>query len=139
VTPPGAAPLAADFPALTVADGGRARTFAHFDPGLAVTTKYVVSLNLVGAPRVGLNPVVATLHRMQDMMTFPPVEDAALHLAPWMPSMGHGSPGSVDPAHTTLGRYAGQLSFSMPGEWETTLTIERGGATIGAPRFTTEF
>jgi hypothetical protein len=62
-----------------------------------------------------------------------------MHLEPWMPSMGHGSPGSVDPAHTTLGRYAGQLSFSMPGEWETTVTISRGATTVGAPRFATEF
>jgi hypothetical protein len=56
-----------------------------------------------------------------------------------MPSMGHGSPGSVDPAHTALGRYAGQLSFSMPGDWETTLTVSRGGAVLGAPKFATRF
>jgi hypothetical protein len=139
VTPPAGAIVEAAFPSLAVADSGRARTFTHFDPDAVTTTKYVASLNFAAAPRVGLNPVVATLHRMQDMMTFVPVEDAALRLEPWMPSMAHGSPGSVDPSHTTLGRYAGELSFSMPGEWETTLTISRGGATLGTPRFTTTF
>jgi hypothetical protein len=139
VTPPAGATVDAAFPSLAVADSGRAKTFAHFDPVAVATTKYVASLNFGAAPRVGLNPVVATLHRMQDMMTFVPVEDAAMHLEPWMPSMGHGSPGSVDPAHGTLGRYAGELSFSMPGTWETTVTISRGGTTVGAPKFATTF
>jgi hypothetical protein len=139
VTPPGGAAVEAAFPSLAVAESGRARTFSHFDPDTSTTTKYVASLNLVAAPRVGLNPVVATLHRMQDMMTFVPIEDAAMRLEPWMPSMAHGSPGSVDPAHTMLGRYAGQLSFSMPGDWETTLTVSRGGATLAAPKFATTF
>jgi hypothetical protein len=139
VTPPGGAAVEAAFPSLAVAESGRARTFSHFDPDTSTTTKYVASLNLVAAPRVGLNPVVATLHRMQDMMTFVPIEDAAMRLEPWMPSMAHGSPESVDPAHTMLGRYAGQLSFSMPGDWETTLTVSRGGATLAAPKFATTF
>lgn len=139
VTRPAAATVVATFPSLAVSDAGRARTFQHFDPEAVATSKYVASLNFRAAPRVGLNPVVATLHRMQDRMTFVPVTDAAMALDPQMSSMGHGSPGSVDPVSTTLGRYEGQLSFSMAGEWETTLTIARGGVAIGAPRFTTSF
>jgi hypothetical protein len=27
----------------------------------------------------------------------------------------------------------------MPGDWETTLTISRGGSPIGAPKFATTF
>ena len=47
---------------------------------------------------IGLNPVVVTLHESTDMgMTFTPVNDAAIALDPQMPSMGHGSPGSVNP------------------------------------------
>jgi hypothetical protein len=139
VTRPASAPVEASFPALAVADSGCAKTFTHFDPDDAVTSKYVASLDFRAAPRVGLNPVVATLHRMEDMMTFVPVTDATMALDPQMTSMGHGSPGSVDPTPTTLGRYEGQLSFSMAGTWETTVTISQDGATLGAPKFTTTF
>jgi hypothetical protein len=139
VTRPGSGPVVASFPSLAVADSGRARTFTWFDPDLTVTTKYVSSLDLEAAPKVGLNPVVVTLHRMQDMMTFVSVDDAAITLDPQMPSMGHGSPGSVDPAFASSGLYRGQLSFSMAGDWETTVTFKRSGVTIGAPKFTTTF
>lgn len=118
----GAAPAEASFPALAVAETGRARAFA------AGMSEYVLSLNFEAPPRVGLNPVIVTLHETQDMgMTFAAVDDATLALDPQMPSMGHGSPGSVDPAPISLGRYRGQLSFSMPGTWETTVTVGRNG------------
>lgn len=139
VARPGSAPVEASFPSLTVADSGCGKTFSYTDPDTSAVTKYVASLNFAAAPRVGLNPVVVTLHRMQDMMTFVPVDDAVLALDPQMPSMGHGSPGSVDPTLSSPGVYEGQLSFSMAGEWETTVTVSRAGVTVGAPRFVTTF
>lgn len=139
VTRPGAATLEASFPALDVADSGRAKSFSYTEPGASTATKYVASLNLEAEPKVGLNPVVVTLHRMEDMMTFVPVDDAAIALDPQMPSMGHGSPGSVDPTLTSAGDYEGQLSFAMAGEWLTTVTFSRGGAVIGAPQFAIAF
>ncbi len=139
VARPGAEPVQASFPLLTVADTGRVRTFTYTDPVSAVATKYVSSLNFMAAPTVGLNPIVFTLHYKQDMTTFPSVDDAQILLDPEMPSMGHGSPGSVDPTLIAPGRYQGQLSFSMAGEWQTTVTLERAGATIGAPVFATTF
>lgn len=139
VTPAGSAAVEASFPTLPVADSGRAKTFSYTDPVTSAVTKYVASLNLEAAPRVGLNPVLLTLHRMQDMMTFAPVDDATLVLDPQMPSMGHGSPGSVNPTLTSAGVYAGQLSFSMAGDWVTTATVSRGGVAVGAPTFATTF
>ena len=139
VTRPGADAVEASFPSLTIADSGCARTFAYFDPVLTATTKYVSSLNFEAAPKVGLNPVVVTLHRMEDMMTFVPVDDATVALDPQMPSMGHGSPGSVDPSLASSGIYEGKLSFSMAGDWETTVTFRRSGVIIGTPKFTTSF
>lgn len=139
VTRPGATTAEASFEALTVADSGRAKVFSFTAPGAAAATKVVTSLNFTAPPRVGLNPVIVTLHTMQDALTFAPIEDAELALDPQMPSMGHGSPGSVDPTHSSLGRYEGKLSFSMAGPWETTLTISRGGTTLGAPKFETSF
>jgi hypothetical protein len=73
------------------------------------------------------------------MMTFVPVNDATLVLDPEMPSMGHGSPDSVDPTLTASGRYEGSLSFSMTGLWETTVTVSEAGVVLGAPVFTTNF
>lgn len=90
-------------------------------------------------PKIGLNPIVFTLHKMQDMMTFVPVDDATLVFDPEMPSMGHGSSGSVNPTATSLGRYEGQLSFSMAGTWDTTVTVSQAGVTLGTPMFTTTF
>jgi hypothetical protein len=128
--------------ALPVADGGRARTIGWWDPVESTTAKFVTSLNLVAPPRVGLNPVIVTLHRMEnDMMTFAPVVDAAMMLHPWMVGgMSHGAEGSVDPTPVDdFGRYAGQLAFSMRGEWETTVTISRGEDVLDTPKFTTSF
>jgi hypothetical protein len=129
----------ASFPLLVVADSGRSKVFTYTDPVTATATKYVSSMNFAGAPQVGLNPIVFTLHRMQDMTTFPSVDDAVITLDPQMPSMGHGSPGSIDPTLTAPGRYEGKLSFSMTGEWKTTTTIQVGGVVLGAPVFTTTF
>jgi hypothetical protein len=135
----GAAAVAASFPALAVAESGRAKTFTWTDPDTAVTTKYVASLNLDAPAAVGVNPVTVTLHRMVDMMTFASVDDAALALDPQMPSMGHGAPGSVNPMLSSPGVYGGAVAYSMAGTWETTLTVTRGGVTLGAPVFTTTF
>lgn len=129
----------ASFPLLLVADSGRAKVLSYTDPATSTLTKYQASLNFVGAPQVGLNPIVFTLHRMQDMTTFPSVDDAVITLDPQMPSMGHGSPGSVDPTLTAPGRYEGQLSFSMTGEWKTTVSLQRAGVVLGTPVFTTNF
>ncbi len=104
------------------AAGGRRRCKSSLCS--ATATKYVVSLNFDAAPRVGLNPVTVTVHRMQDMTTFVPVTDAQITMTPDMPSMTHGSPGSINPTHTSMGRYSGKLSFSMPGDWVTTFSIQ---------------
>ncbi len=139
VTPPASAKVTVSFPTLTVIDTGLAKPFTD----TATSTKYVMSLNFRAAPVVGLNPIVVTLHRMQDMMTFPPVDDAAIHLDPQMTSMGHGSTGTVDPTWVSSGVYEGQLSFSMAGEWVTTATVSRSSVEItdplNRPKFTVVF
>jgi hypothetical protein len=127
------------FDSLNVVDTGRAKTFSTTDSTGATEHKYVASLNFVAAPTVGLNPVVLTVHEMQDMFTFAPIEDATITLDPQMPSMGHGSPGSENPTPTTLGQYSGKVSLSMSGTWEITANIARAGAVIGAPKFSIMF
>jgi hypothetical protein len=139
VVQPGATAVEARFEALNVADSNRSQVFTYTDPVTGAASKYVSSLNLTASPKIGLNPIVFTLHQMQDMMTFVPVNDATLALDPEMPSMGHGSPGSVPPAFTAPGRYEGSLSFSMTGQWETTVTVSEAWVVLGAPVFTTNF
>jgi hypothetical protein len=139
ITQPGSGAVAASFPQLTVIESGRLQAFAYTDPVTTVATKYFTSLNFVNPPKIGLNPIVFTVHFRQDMMTFPSVDDAEIALDPEMPAMGHGSPGSVNPSLSAPGRYEGQLSFSMAGQWQTAVTIVRGGVTVGAPMFATTF
>lgn len=140
--PAPAAEVSFDFPSLTVTDSGRAARFSYADPVTSAVTKYVMSLNFEAAPAVGLNPIVVTLHGTQDDgMTFAPVDDAAFALDPQMPSMGHGSTGSVDPTLASPGVYRGRLSFSMAGDWVTTVAVSRGGVAIAtpSPTFATTF
>lgn len=133
-------PAVATFDPITIADSGCAKVWIHTDPATSVQTRYVMSMDFVAAPKVGLNPVVVTLHTREDMMTFPPVEGATFTLDPQMPSMGHGSPGSVNPTPTGVpGVYEGQLSFSMTGPWETTVTVRRGDVVVGTQKFSVTF
>jgi hypothetical protein len=136
---PGAAKVEAVFPKMNVTDSGRSATFLYTDPVTSVATKYVVSMNFASAPKVGLNPIIISVNSKQDMMTFPPVDGLQFILDPQMPSMGHGSPGSVNPTPTTSGLYSGKLSFSMTGPWETTVTISKDGVELGKPVFKTTF
>lgn len=121
--------------ALTVAAGkDLARAFPSTAGG------YVLALEFLAPVAVGLNPVAVTLHETGDGgMTFAPVTDATLALDPQMPSMGHGSPGSVDPTLVEPGGYEGRLSLSMTGAWEITVTARRAGAVVGAPLFSVSF
>jgi YtkA-like len=138
VSRPGAAPVDATFPSLAVVDTGCAKTFSYTDPDTSAVTKYVASMDLKEKARVGLNPIVFTLHRAQGM-SFVPVDDALLTLDPQMPSMGHGSPGSVNPTLRSSAVYEGSVSFSMAGDWQTTVSVSRSGVTLGAPKFATSF
>jgi hypothetical protein len=122
-------PATVTFPSLDVKTGkDLARRFR------SGASEYVIALEFQARLQVGLNPVVVTLHATEDGgATFGPVNDATLALDPEMPSMGHGSPGSVNPVRTADGWYEGELSFSMQGDWLTTITVKRDGVVVGAP------
>ena len=129
LTPSGGSPVAASFPALTVTDTGYGKSFA-VGTGMAATS-YVLSMNFASAPVVGLNPIAVRLYSSNDTgMTFTPVDDASIAIDPWMPSMGHGSAGNVNPTLVASGLYEGKVSFSMTGAWETRVTVSRAGATL---------
>jgi copper chaperone NosL len=51
------------------------------------------------------------------------VNDLAIEIEPWMPSMNHGSPGNKHPEHFAEGRYRGQVHFTMSGHWVVHVTF----------------
>jgi hypothetical protein len=129
VTPPPGGTAADVTLPITVAANtttGGARTFTLGTGTMA--ERYVVSMNATATQMVGPNPITVTVYRSTDMsMTFTPVNDATVTVDPQMPSMGHGSSGSVNPTFVASGAYQGQLNYSMPGAWETTVTVNRPG------------
>lgn len=97
---------------------------------------YIVTMACMCGAAVGMNDIEFLVHRKQDMMTFPPVEDLTLVMTPDMPSMGHGSPNNADPTHRDNGHYEGRVNFTMTGEWRIRLELKRGDATVAQTSFT---
>lgn len=98
--------------------------------------RYTVIVHFAAPPKVGLNPYRVAVHRVSsDMLSFDPVSDATLKGTPEMPSMGHGSPGNVDPSGVGGGFYEGKLNLTMPGDWRLNLAVSLGGKSIGTAVF----
>jgi len=47
-----------------------------------------------------------------------------------MLSMGHSSPGNVNPTYTDIGHYKGKVAFSMSGLWRVYMNIKRNNVTV---------
>lgn len=99
-------------------------------PGVWKITKYPMSLVLQDSWKVGLNTFEFTIHKMENMMSFPAVTDMIVEIEPEMPSMGHGSTNNVNPVHTSNGHYAGTVNFTMTGDWRVHLKLSRDGRLI---------
>ncbi|MEK7392425.1 MAG: FixH family protein [Fibrobacterota bacterium] len=85
--------------------------------------KRVVAMRKPASPVVGLNDLEFTVHKMKDMMSFPADTGAKVAFDPTMPSMGHGSPNNVQPAHVGKGHFTGKANFTMTGDWRLSMTI----------------
>jgi hypothetical protein len=94
--------------------------------------KYVVAYVDPHHPKVGINDMVAGVWKMQDMMTFPVVDNFKLKIDPRMPSMGnHSSPNNVDLTQTVAGDlYNGKLSLTMTGYWKINLQLLNASGTV---------
>lgn len=98
--------------------------------------KYIVTLNFAGAPKVGKNPFVLTVHERAGMMGgFPAVSDLAVTVTPEMPTMGHGSSGNVDPVHDRDGNYRGEVNLTMSGLWTLDFVFARDGVELGQVQY----
>lgn len=95
-------------------------------PGTWTITKYPMSLVKPDNWKVGNNNFEVTVHTMASMMSFPCCTDLSIEITPEMPSMGHGSPNNVNPAHVANGHYAGTVNFTMTGAWRINMVIKKG-------------
>lgn len=87
--------------------------------------KYIVAFVNPTEPKVAVNDFTAGVWKMENMMSFPVVDNYTLKIDPRMPSMGnHSSPNNLDAIQTTSGGlYNGKLSLTMTGYWKINLQL----------------
>jgi len=87
--------------------------------------RYIVAMIDPKNPKVALNDMTVGVYKMENMMSFPKVNQYKLKIDPRMPSMGnHGSPNNVDLTQSaSTGLYNGKLSLTMTGYWKINLQL----------------
>lgn len=103
-------------------DTAKYKTFTAADG----TRLYLSYIN-PASPIIGINDFEFTIHKRNTMMDFPPDDSYTCQIYPWMPSMGHGSPNNVNPVNTGNGHYNGDVNFTMSGDWQIKVYIDKGG------------
>ncbi len=88
-------------------------------------TRYVLTMTAPTEPKVAVNDFTAMLFKMENMMTFPVVENYKIIVDPRMPGMGnHSSPNNEDLSYdAALKMYKGKLSLTMTGYWKINLKL----------------
>ena len=94
--------------------------------------RYILAYVNPKDPKVATNDFQAVLYKMEDMMTFPVVENYKVTVDPRMPSMGnHSSPNNQDMVYNPSSKmYEGKLSFTMTGYWKINLKLLNGNDEI---------
>lgn len=87
-------------------------------------SRYIVAM-MPMTPEVAVNDFSAMVFKMENMMTFPAVENYTISIDPRMPSMGnHSSPNNEDLSYdASSGMYKGKLSLTMTGYWKINLKL----------------
>ncbi len=87
--------------------------------------RYILALIEPQNPEVKINDIIVGLYKMENMMSFPVVENFKINLDPRMPSMGnHSSPNNQDMVYNaTTKMYDGKLSLTMTGYWKLNLML----------------
>ncbi len=88
-------------------------------------TKYVLAFVNPKDPKVAINDMQAVLYKMENMMSFPIVENYKITVDPRMPGMGnHSSPNNQDLTYNAATKmYNGKLSLTMTGYWKINLKL----------------
>ena len=95
-------------------------------------SRYIVALIAPKAPSIAINNMKVGLFKMENMMTFPVVEDYTIALDPRMPGMGnHSSPNNTDLTYNSADQfYYGNLSLTMTGYWKLNLKLLDASGTV---------
>jgi hypothetical protein len=91
---------------------------------------YTVSLVQPAVPKTGMNDLEILVNVQQDMLNFPSDASLTIVVDPQMTSMGHGSPGNVNPTSSGNGHYKGKVNFTMTGDWRLHLKLLRNNTVI---------
>ena len=88
-------------------------------------SKYIVALVEPNDPKIAINNLKVGLFKMENMMTFPVVEDFTITLDPRMPGMGnHTSPNNTDLTYNSAEQmYNADLALTMTGYWVLNLKL----------------
>ncbi len=88
-------------------------------------SKYVLAYVEPKKPEIGINDLTAVLYKMEDMMSFPIVENYEITVDPRMPGMdNHSSPNNQNLVYNPVTkRYEGKLSLTMTGYWKINLKL----------------
>lgn len=81
------------------------------------------------APHSGVNEVEFVAF-MKTAEGFVPAANLAFSVSPAMPSMDHGSPNNIDPAHAGAGHYKGSVNFTMTGQWKLNVIVMEGASEL---------
>ena len=94
--------------------------------------RYVLAMVEPLDPQVAVNNIQAMLFKMENMMSFPAVENYTIALDPRMPGMGnHSSPNNKDLTYDTAAKsYKGKLSLTMTGYWKLNLKVLNGSGEV---------
>ena len=88
-------------------------------------SRYIVALVEPNDPKIAINNLKVGLFKMENMMTFPVVEDFTITLDPRMPGMGnHTSPNNTDLTYNSAEQmYNADLALTMTGYWVLNLKL----------------
>lgn len=88
-------------------------------------TNYILALIEPKDPSIAVNEMKVGLFEMENMMTFPVIEDYTISLDPRMPGMGnHTSPNNTDLTYNNADNfYYADLSLTMTGYWKLNLKL----------------
>ncbi|WP_191859025.1 hypothetical protein [Hanstruepera ponticola] len=89
------------------------------------SSRYVVAIIEPENPIIGNNDLVVGVYKMENMMSFPVVENYILTLDPRMPGMGnHTSPNNTNLTFNVAdNKYHANLSLTMTGYWVLNLKL----------------
>ncbi|WP_223034941.1 hypothetical protein [Hanstruepera marina] len=89
------------------------------------SSRYVVAIIEPENPIIGNNDLVVGVYKMENMMSFPVVENYILTLDPRMPGMGnHTSPNNTNLTFNAAdNKYHANLSLTMTGYWVLNLKL----------------